>query len=393
MNIRTHRPGRIARSYTMIRLILFLMILLFGISPLDVCYVSASDSELDSPGADASEWSMEETRTDYSRPERFTTMGGGVCQHDDVYVYSLPYDYSLIQGVFHRHETFLVLSVCGDWVQIIHKGDVGYIPLADVVLYDELGGSFMSARTSDMTIRISGVRANELLVSYPESPSGPQYVDSTEIDFPIIDHSDGITADEYLNSYTTTASRIWMYLKQKGLSDIAASAILGNMYAESMVRENNLQDRFEYILGLDDEEYTEVVDKKSYSSSEFAQDEAGYGLCQWTTYDRKLGLYNLAAERKVSISDMTVQLDYLWYELTDPFDYVLNCLNMPLSVKQASDLFMTLYEMPDIQNDEERNARYSYSLAFYEAYQGNLCCSVLPSARTDAFGPVKIYTV
>lgn len=40
---------------------------------------------------------------------------------------------------------------------------------------------------------------------------------------------------------TTNEEKIWNYLKSKGLSDYGAAGLMGNLYAESGLRPNNLQ--------------------------------------------------------------------------------------------------------------------------------------------------------
>ena len=104
---------------------------------------------------------------------------------------------------------------------------------------------------------------------------------------------------------------IWARLKAKGLSDYACAAVMGNMQQESAFRSNNVEDR----SGIPDEQYTRMVDDGSYTRSQFMYDAYGYGLCQWTCWDRKEGLYDLARKRGVSIADEQLQIDWLWEEL------------------------------------------------------------------------------
>ena len=77
-----------------------------------------------------------------------------------------------------------------------------------------------------------------------------------------------------------TEERIWSFLKAQGLTDAGTAGLMGNLYAESGLRPNNLQNSYEGKLGMADAEYTERVDSGSYAN--FVRDSAGYGLCQWT---------------------------------------------------------------------------------------------------------------
>ena len=47
-----------------------------------------------------------------------------------------------------------------------------------------------------------------------------------------------------------TEERIWSYLKGQGLTDAGAAGLMGNLYAESGLRPNNLQNSYEGKLGI-----------------------------------------------------------------------------------------------------------------------------------------------
>ena len=59
---------------------------------------------------------------------------------------------------------------------------------------------------------------------------------------------------------TTTEEKIWNFLKDNGLNDFGAAALMGNLYAESALRPTNLQNTYEKSLGMTDAEYTAAVD-------------------------------------------------------------------------------------------------------------------------------------
>ena len=62
------------------------------------------------------------------------------------------------------------------------------------------------------------------------------------------------------------------------MTDAGAAGVMGNLYAESGLRPNNLQNSYEGKLGMADAEYTAMVDHGTYTN--FVHDKAGYGLCQ-----------------------------------------------------------------------------------------------------------------
>ena len=106
---------------------------------------------------------------------------------------------------------------------------------------------------------------------------------------------------------------IWDFLKKEGFSDFGVAGLMGNLDAESALRPNNLQDTYSKSLGLSDAEYTAKVDDGSYTN--FVKDSAGYGLAQWTYWSRKENLLNYAKEKKKSIGDLEMQLEFLIKEL------------------------------------------------------------------------------
>lgn len=98
-----------------------------------------------------------------------------------------------------------------------------------------------------------------------------------------------------------------------GLPTSSACAMLQNLYSESGIMPNNVENRCPYS----DEEYTRMVDNGTYGREQFSSDEYGYGLCQWTSYGRKFNLYNAAVGK--SIADMNMQLNFLAGELRNSF--------------------------------------------------------------------------
>ena len=60
------------------------------------------------------------------------------------------------------------------------------------------------------------------------------------------------------------------------LNAYAVAGIMGNLYAESGLMPNNLQNTYNNKLGKTDAEYTAAVDNGNYGN--FVKDSAGYGL-------------------------------------------------------------------------------------------------------------------
>ena len=164
---------------------------------------------------------------------------------------------------------------------------------------------------------------------------------------------------------TTVDKMIWDFLKGHNLSDFAVAGIMGNLYAESGLRANNLQNSFEKKLGMSDEAYTAAVDNGSYTN--FVKDSAGYGLAQWTYWSRKQALLNFAKAQGKSIGDIQMQLDYLWKELSG-YKGVMTQLKNAKSVLEASNAILTGYEKPADQGAAVQKKRAGYGQTFYDHY-------------------------
>ena len=113
----------------------------------------------------------------------------------------------------------------------------------------------------------------------------------------------------------SVAEKLWFSLIDAGYSECAVAGALGNIYAESGIIANNLQNTCEERLGSD-EEYTNRINSGNYSLEDFMTDSAGYGLCQWTTGGRKKGLYEYTIEQGYNIDSVDKQILYFLAEIT-----------------------------------------------------------------------------
>ena len=159
---------------------------------------------------------------------------------------------------------------------------------------------------------------------------------------------------------------IWDYLMGKISNEYGVAGLMGNLYAESGLRANNLQNSFEKSLGMSDTEYTAAVDIGAYQN--FVHDSAGYGLAQWTFWSRKQNLLAFKRSSGVSIGDCKMQLDFLYKELSEGYKSVLNGLITAKSVRQASDIVLTQYERPKDQSEAMKQKRASYGQVYYDKY-------------------------
>lgn len=160
--------------------------------------------------------------------------------------------------------------------------------------------------------------------------------------------------------------KIWNFLKSKGLNNYGVSGLMGNLFAESALKPNNLQDTYERSLGYSDDRYVSAVDNGTYTN--FIYDAAGFGLAQWTYWSRKKALYEYAKSKNKSIGDLEVQLEFLYKELSEDYPTVLNTLKSAKSVLEASNAVLLKFERPADQSISMRNRRASYGQSYYNKY-------------------------
>ena len=159
---------------------------------------------------------------------------------------------------------------------------------------------------------------------------------------------------------------IWDYFKEQGLNDYGIAGLMGNLYAESGLKPTNLQNTYEKKFGYTDAEYTAAVDQKIYTN--FVNDSAGYGLAQWTYYSRKQNMLDFHNKKGKSIGDLTTQLDFLTYELSNNYKAVWQTLKTATSLLEASNAVLLKFERPADQSSTVQNKRASYGQKYYDDY-------------------------
>lgn len=159
---------------------------------------------------------------------------------------------------------------------------------------------------------------------------------------------------------------IWDVLYAKIGNPYGVAALMGNLYAESGLQPNNLQNTYEESLGYTDASYTQAVDSGSYAN--FTSDSAGYGLAQWTVESRKAPLLAFANARHCSIADLDMQLAFLCDELETNFPEVLAVLKNAKSVREASDYVLFNFEAPLDQSEAVQAQRAANGSVYYSRY-------------------------
>lgn len=184
---------------------------------------------------------------------------------------------------------------------------------------------------------------------------------------------------------STTIEKIWNYLIQY-LTAEGVAGLMGNLRAESNFKSNNLQNSANTKLNVTDEQYTLLVDRGMYTG--FCIDSAGYGLAQWTTSGRKSNLYTYAKSKKVSISDLEMQLEFLINELKTSYKKVYEVLRTTKDIKEASDIVLLKFERPKNKSDAVKNTRFSYASEIYNKYSKINSTSLKVGDKVKVVNPV-----
>lgn len=161
---------------------------------------------------------------------------------------------------------------------------------------------------------------------------------------------------------------IWDRLIEAIPNQYGVAGLMGNLQAESGLNPINVENSKERKLNLNDESYTRAVDEGRYTCDQFINDAAGYGLAQWTSAGRKRNLYNCAREREVSIGNLELQIDFLINELKTSYKTVYNTLKMAKSIREASDVVLTKFEIPKDQSNAVKVLRANYGMKIYEKF-------------------------
>ena len=103
-----------------------------------------------------------------------------------------------------------------------------------------------------------------------------------------------------------------------GMTPAGAAGCTANILAESAGRPDNLQDCYNNSFGVSDAEYVRQVDAGVRGFC----DSGGFGLCQWTSSNRKAALLSYAQGKGKSIADADMQFQFMGREMRESYAYI-----------------------------------------------------------------------
>jgi hypothetical protein len=168
----------------------------------------------------------------------------------------------------------------------------------------------------------------------------------------------------------TNEQKIWDFLYKKIGNEYGVASMMGNLQAESNLSSKNMENMYESRLGFTDETYVQAIDNGTYTKDQFVHDAVGFGCAQWTWHTRKKALYEYAKFKGTSIGDLTMQLEFLYQELSTSYKSVLSTLKNATSILEASNAVLFKFENPKDQSVSVQNYRASLGQSFYDKYAG-----------------------
>lgn len=158
--------------------------------------------------------------------------------------------------------------------------------------------------------------------------------------------------------------KILRYYVGKGLTLTQAAGIAGNFKRESGFNPAVIQGG--------------AIANASYKPV----NTVGFGLAQWTFTPRQQPLVNLSKSTNRPITDLNLQLDYTWQELTGSYTNALTNLRKATSPDNAAYVFHRDYEGSADTETQVRQNRGGDALVIYNSYKG-----VIPDGATTTAGP------
>lgn len=151
---------------------------------------------------------------------------------------------------------------------------------------------------------------------------------------------------------------IYNLLRGYGLSEAGALGMLGNWECESGCEPYRVQGDYQASRAIS-KAYVDAISSGRMSKEQFATDQKGFGLAQWTYPQRKRNLFDFALGCMKPIDSCSMQVDFAMWELQNEYFGLLSYLNTSEAIWDCCDRICREYERPAVNNVQ---ARYEAAL-------------------------------
>ena len=165
---------------------------------------------------------------------------------------------------------------------------------------------------------------------------------------------------------------IYEQCRAVGITHHGAIGLLGNLKGEtSDFDPMSLETMYANRFGLSDAEYTRRADagEKIYGSYCFEKDNAGYGIAQWTWWERKKNLFDYAKSRGTSVGNLETQVHFMFREMQVRYTNTWKVLTTTDDYRKAVEICVNEYEKP-ANAYAAIQTRCAYAKEFLETISG-----------------------
>lgn len=146
---------------------------------------------------------------------------------------------------------------------------------------------------------------------------------------------------------------IYNAFRRSGLTEAAALGFLGNWACESGNEPFRVQGDFSPYRTAS-KAYVAGITSGSISRDQFAHDQKGFGLAQWTYFSRKYALYDFWKASGKALDSAEMQTDFAMKELREDYRALLDFLKSTNDVFTACSRICREYERPAVNNIDAR---------------------------------------
>ena len=170
--------------------------------------------------------------------------------------------------------------------------------------------------------------------------------------------------------------KVLRYFIGKGLTLAQVSGIAGNLQAESSFIPARIQGAGTKVA---DDNYTPV-------------NGVGFGIAQWTWTTRQQPLVDFAKSSNRKITDLSMQLDFMWQEMTGSHAQSLTEIKKINDPIEAAISFHKWYEGSNDSADKVRAVRGALAKQIYDKYSKNIPDEI-NNKNTDVSNSTTISTL